>query len=108
MGNANTHQDGQTFGYYIDLDERGDFQADVRNAQGQTVFEVRAGNSLGEDESSLIEDGYMRDTHDLDGLTSYLIDLQVIPAGAQVMTMSDFEALLEEEEDYEPMDGPGM
>jgi hypothetical protein len=36
------------FGYYINLDERGDFYADVRDANGQTVFEIRSGASLDE------------------------------------------------------------
>ncbi|WP_240533969.1 hypothetical protein [Aeromonas veronii] len=35
------------YGYYINLDERGDFYADVRDADGSTVFEIRAGESLG-------------------------------------------------------------
>lgn len=83
------------FGYFVDLDERGSFFADVRNSQGQTVFEVRAGDSLGEDESSLIDDGFMRGNRDLDGLSSYLRDMGVIPAGASVMSMQEFENALE-------------
>lgn len=73
------------FGYYIDLDERGDFYADVRDAAGRTVFEIRAGDLLDQDESSIFEDGYMRHKADLKGLTDYLRELGVI--GAQ-----DFEA----------------
>lgn len=66
------------YSYSINLDERGSFYADVRNAAGDTVFEVRAGNELGEDESSIFEDGYMRDKHDLDGLAGYLRDLGIL------------------------------
>jgi len=33
----------EIFGYQIDLDERGDFVADVRNAEGKTVFEIPEG-----------------------------------------------------------------
>lgn len=84
------------YGYYIDLDERGDFQADVRDAEGKTVFEVRDGGSLGEDEFSIFEDGFMRNKNDIDGLTTHLRDLGVIPPDADVLTMSDFEAQLEE------------
>lgn len=84
------------YGYYIDLDERGDFQADVRDAQGQTVFDIRDGGSLGEDESSIFEDGYMRNKNDIEGLTTHLRDLGVIPTDADVLTRSDFEDQLEE------------
>lgn len=67
-----------TFEYFINLDERGSFYADVRNPQGKTVFEIKAGNELAEDESSIFEDGFMQDKNDLSGLTEYLQDLQVI------------------------------
>jgi hypothetical protein len=29
-----------TFKYYVNLDERGEFYADVRNEQGKTVYEI--------------------------------------------------------------------
>lgn len=83
------------YGYYINTDERGDFYADVRNADGQTVFEIRAGDSLGEDESSIFEDGFMRNKDDLPGLTDYLRSLGVIPQDAEVLSSSDFEQRLE-------------
>lgn len=89
------------FGYYIDLDERGDFVADVRNTEGKTVFEIRAGNSLGEDESSIFEDGFMRDKNDVSGLTDYLRSMEVISADARVLSMSEFERRLEESIDDE-------
>lgn len=79
------------YGYYINLDERGDFYADVRDSDGQTVFEIRAGNSLLEDVSSIFEDGFMRDKNDLAGLTEYLRELGVIQQDAQVLAMTDFE-----------------
>ena len=85
------------YGYYVDLDERGEFYADVRDSGGKTVFEVRAGGEA-EGESNIFEDGFMRDKNDLDGLTSYLVDLNVIPAGSQILSMVDFEALQEEDE----------
>lgn len=87
------------YGYYINLDERGDFYADVRDADGSTVFEIRAGESLGEDESSIFEDGFMRDKHDLSGLTEHLRSLGVIPQDAEVLTASEFEQRLEAPED---------
>ncbi|WP_323025771.1 hypothetical protein [Castellaniella sp.] len=90
-----------TFGYYIDLDERGDFVADVRNAEGKTVYEIRAGDSLDEDESSIFDDGYMRDKHDVSGLTEYLRSLGVIPQDARVLPMQEFEQRLEARADAE-------
>lgn len=76
------------FEYHINLDERGSFSADVRNAEtGETVFEIKSGNELGEDESSIFEDGFMRDKHDMDGLSSYLTDLGILPAGAELVSM---------------------
>lgn len=66
------------FEYFINLDERGSFYADVRNQAGETVFEIKAGNELAEDETNIFEDGYMRHKNDLSGLTEYLQDLQII------------------------------
>ena len=74
-----------TYTYYINLDERGSFYADVRDQNEKTVFEIRAGNELAEDETSIFEDGYMRDARDVDGLTDYLRDLRVIPKTAVVV-----------------------
>lgn len=85
-----------TYGYYIDLDERGDFRADVRDESGKTVFEILAGDSLEEDETSIFDDGFMRNTNDLSGLTKHLIDLGVIPAGSDVLPRGEFEARIEE------------
>ena len=86
-------QQPSKFGYYVNLNERGSFYADVRNEQGTTVFEVRDGNELGEDESSLVEDGFMRHNEDLEGLQSYLQSLGIIPKDAQLLSMDAFEAL---------------
>lgn len=58
--------------YYINLDERGSFSADVRGPGGKTVLEIKGGNELAEGETSLVEDGYMRDFKDLNGLSDYM------------------------------------
>jgi len=58
--------------YHINLNERGSFRADVRNEDGKTVLEVLGGNELGEDESSLVDDGYMKHFKDVDGLAEYM------------------------------------
>ncbi|KAF1702915.1 hypothetical protein [Pseudoxanthomonas kaohsiungensis] len=87
------------YGYFIDLHERGSFIADVRDAQGKTIYEVRAGNELGEDEASPVDDGFMKHVEDIDGLQSYLLDLKLLQPGDRILTMRDFERDLEETED---------
>lgn len=93
MSKTATPCESNSFGYYIDLDERGDFQADVRDSSGKTVFEICAGSSLGEDESNIFDDGFMSDKHDVAGLTEYLRDIGVIPSNGMILTMQEFEAL---------------
>ena len=61
--------------YHINLNERGCFYADVRDADGKTVFEVKGGDELPEGESSLVEDGFMRHLTDVDGLAEYMRSL---------------------------------
>jgi hypothetical protein len=39
---ARAEWDGPIYGYYINLDERGDFYADVRDENDQTVFELKS------------------------------------------------------------------
>lgn len=87
-------------GYFVNLDERGDFFADVRDSSGVTVFEVRA-----EDDSTigLIEDGFMRHKTDLDGLRAHLVDLGLIDPGADLLPSDRFEACLDaDQNDLEP------
>lgn len=64
--------------YHIDLNERGSFRADVRNSSGKTVFNILAGDELGPDESSIFEDGFMKNMHDMDGLKQYLVSLKIM------------------------------
>ena len=92
-----THDSGP-LGYYVNLDERGDFYADVRNPDGETIFEIRA-----EEDGSiaLIEDGFMRHKTDLDGLRSHLVDLGLIGAEAELLPTDRFEARLDETPDME-------
>lgn len=67
-----------TYTYHINLDERGSFYADVRNSSGKTVFEIKAGNEIGPDESSIFDDGFMKHPHDLDGLKQHLVNLGIM------------------------------
>ena len=63
--------------YHINLNERGSFLADVRRDE-ETIFEIKAGNELTEDETSVFEDGFMEHERDVAGLESYLIHLGLI------------------------------
>ena len=64
--------------YWINLDERGSFRADVRNSNGKTIFNILAGDELGPDESSIFEDGWMKHKNDLEGLREYLVHLGIM------------------------------
>lgn len=80
------------YGYCINLDERGEFYADLRNAHQETVWEIRV--DQGED----IEDvsgGYMRHRRDHQGLETWLKDIGVIEPDAVVMPMMRFEEALD-------------
>lgn len=79
----------ERFGYYINLHERGDFYADVRNQVGESIFELRADE---EGSVSLIEAGYMKDYKDIDGLSEYLKSVDVIGKDSTLMMSGAFEA----------------
>lgn len=75
------------YGYYVNLDERGEFYADVRNPDGASVFEIHG--------FEIFDDGFMKDKGDIAGLQEYLADLQVIGASDKVYSMSEFEELID-------------
>ena len=56
--------------YHINLDERGDFFADVRDSKDNTIYEIIGW--------SIFEDGFMVDRKDTAGLQEYLRDLGII------------------------------
>lgn len=84
------------YSYVVNLNERGCFSASVYDSNEKSVYEVRGGDELGEDESSLVDDGFMDHMEDLEGLTSYLQSLSIIPAGARILPEKEFEAALDE------------
>lgn len=49
--------------YYIDMDERGEFRASVRDIHDIIVIEI---------DDSIFEDGFMRHKHDTVGLMEYM------------------------------------
>jgi hypothetical protein len=63
--------------YFINLDERGYFYADVRDPDEKTVFEIH--------DCEIFEDGFMRHKYDLDGLKKYLVQLAIMPKDAQLI-----------------------
>jgi hypothetical protein len=72
-----TLTDKAPYQYSINLDERGEFYADVRHSQEHTVFEIHG--------FDLIEDGWLRHTTDVDGLQRYLISLQLMTPDEQLV-----------------------
>jgi len=55
--------------YHINLDERGEFYADVRRG-GETIFEIKG--------FDIFEDGWMKHKEDMIGLVEYLEHLGLI------------------------------
>lgn len=60
----------RTFNYMIDLDERGEFQAHVKNSKGNVVVDI--------DGFDLVEDGWMKHTRDIDGLKEFLVTARMM------------------------------
>ena len=56
--------------YFINLDERGEFFADVRTPEGTTVFEIKG--------FEIFQDGCMNHAEDLCNLADYLRDLGIM------------------------------
>lgn len=83
------------YGYYVKLNELGAYEADVRDESGKTVFEVRAGTSLGKGDVGIFDEIDMGAGEYLPPLESYLRTLDIIPANARLMFKPEFEAELE-------------
>jgi len=60
----------KTYLYFINLDERGEFYADVRDDSNNTIFEIKG--------FDIFEDGWMRNKNDLMGLRNHLVGLGVM------------------------------
>lgn len=88
----------QKFGYYVNLDERGEFYADVRNTGGETVFEIRISDA---EDSNIVEDGFMAHKNDVRGLEEHLADLGVIGKSDEVLTSAEFERQIEKSTDQD-------
>jgi len=60
----------KTYLYFINLDERGEFYADVRDGSNNSIFEIKG--------FDIFEDGWMRNKSDLKGLKNHLVGLGVM------------------------------
>ena len=63
--------------YFINLDERGEFYADVRDPDGNTVYEIHG--------FAFFEAGFMKHKDDLEGLEDHLHMQGVMPKGATLV-----------------------
>lgn len=72
----------RTYTYHINIDERDVFNADVRDATGQSVFEI---NSL-DHADELVAEGYIEDKTDLLSISNYLKTYVGILATSDVLT----------------------
>lgn len=73
----------RTLEYVIDLDERGEFAATVREQNENAIYRV-----IG---FQIFEDGFMRDKHDLDGLAAYLKSLNILNKGDTILDTNRFQ-----------------
>lgn len=90
--------------YHIDLDERGSFLASVRDEDDKVIYTIRAGDELGEDESSIFEDGYMKHKNDLIGLEKYLKQLGFMESESTLVSAYN-EGIMNEDWDDLDIDG---
>ena len=77
------HNDRKTaaaFGYYVNFDKPDNFFADVRNALGKTVFELR--------DTQIIEAGVMADKRDVRGLRNFLVERGVMQGDQMLLLMA--------------------
>ncbi|TBW57423.1 hypothetical protein EZI54_07125 [Marinobacter halodurans] len=76
------------FGYFINLDERGAFSADVRDLSGYTVFSYDSMEQVAED----IDAGFIKHAKDLSGIGEMLVSHGLIPESAELLSMTDQES----------------
>lgn len=93
--------------YVIDLDERGQFQAHVEDHDGKTVWEVSYPEYYQDDEtgeemenSTIFDDGYMKDTEDVDGLEKYLKQMGTMPEDAELKSEDEFDEDDDDDDEY--------
>lgn len=103
LSGVETRKGGRTFFYWIDLDERGYFQATVYNPQGKEVLEIPDAEEM----ELMIDHGFMRHGRDINGLEEYLKDMGVM-AKSDKLVYGDWASNqddAEEDEDDDEEDG---
>lgn len=97
--------------YYlvVNLDERGEYSASVYDPNDKSVFEIESAEQVNEMQT----DGFLKyaPDEDLDRLTKYLMNMDVIPNGSQIWSEEKFEDSIREEYEEEKMatgGGAGM
>ena len=63
--------------YFINLDERGEFYADIRLENGTTIFEIKG--------TDIFEAGFMRHKTDLVCLKEYLVGLSILNSNDEIV-----------------------
>jgi hypothetical protein len=93
--------------YYlvVNLDERGDYSASVYDPNDKSVFEIESAEQVKE----MQDDGYLKGKpdEDLDLLTKYLMDTDMIPNGSQVYSKDVFEDKIREQYEEEKLSAGG-
>lgn len=69
--------------YYINLNERGGFYADVRDSNENTVFEIKG--------HDIFTDGFMDHPEDLDGLYNYLCHMYILIKNKDVLEKGELK-----------------
>lgn len=78
------------FGYFVNLDERGLFNADVRDHAEMSVFTIVSMDQLNE----MIDDGFLRHTTDTDGLFDYLVSRDILNNDDELHDAKTYEQVL--------------
>lgn len=82
---VNEGESNKTYEYHINLNERGMFYADVRDANEKSVYSIKIG--YGEDEdNNPVENGFMKNLRDISGLEKYLKSLGVISRDSKIVS----------------------
>lgn len=74
----------KTYEYHINLNERGQFYADVRDENEKSVYWIKVG--YGDEDNNPVEDGFMKDLRDIRGLEAYLKDIGIISQGSKLVS----------------------
>lgn len=88
LENANNYMDeeeqGEVYYYFINRDERGEFYADVRDSEDNTVFELKTSDDPNEGDEDFLANVGMKHTKDIEGLEDHLKEIGTIPKDASL------------------------